>query len=648
MPTCSAPSSSSRRAARCRDRRRAWPTATPSCAATEDAITATIVREEEAFRRTLKRGAVLLDNRLAELPAGTSLPGDVAFDLYETYGFPLEVTAGGGGQAGVEVDEAGYAAALARAQEISRPAPSGSMPTPTSTRSQDVLERVRADEFVGREEFETKATVLAVVDDPGPEASPSSSTERRSTPSPAARSATPAGSDRLGARRGARHHLRAAGLAPPHRPDAGGRDQPGQEATAAIDVDRRDAIRRNHTGTHVLHWALREVLGDRVKQQGSLVDPDRLRFDFGPADALTPEQIRAIEDLANREILDERARAALRDDEVRGDVARRHRLLRREVRRGRAGPRGGPALDRALRRHPRPGPRRHRPVEDRQRGLDRGQPSAGRGGDGTGPVDRLRAAEDALAATAEALNVSATDVVDGARKRAEEIKGLRKEIDALRRKLATGGAGDLAAQAVDGVVVARIDGLDRDGVRDLAVAVRDRPGIRAVVLGGAPAGGGAALVAAVAADSGLHAGELLADAAKLIKGGGGKAPDLAVAGGKDPEGSTPPSISPAPRSPPVSDVSASPRRRPRDAAGSAWPPATPAACWPRPARPIERSGDQGLDHRRIAELVADEEAVVVVVGLPLSPRRQHRPGRGGGAGGGRGPGCRAPGTGRDP
>jgi alanyl-tRNA synthetase len=84
--------------------------------------------------------------------------------------------------------------------------------------------------------------------------------------------------------------------------------------------------------------------------------------------------------------------------------------------------------------------------------------------------------------------------------------------------------------------VARVDGLAREGVRDLAVAVRDQPGIRAAVLGGAPEGGGAALVAAVAPDAGLHAGELIAEASKSIKGGGGKAPDLAVAGGKDPEG----------------------------------------------------------------------------------------------------------------
>src|SRR5690606_11346448 len=89
--------------------------------------------------------------------------------------------------------------------------------------------------------------------------------------------------------------------------------------------------------------------------------------------------------------------------------------------------------------------------------------------------------------------------------------------------------------AVDGVVVARVDDLERDDLRELAVAVRDRPGVRAAVLGGAPPGGGVAIASAVASDSGLNAADLIRDAAKAVKGGGGKGADLAVAGGRDPE-----------------------------------------------------------------------------------------------------------------
>ena len=130
----------------------------------------------------------------------------------------------------------------------------------------------------------------------------------------------------------------------------------GQVARAAIDADRRDAIRRNHTGTHILHWALREVLGEHVKQQGSLVAPDRLRFDFSHFEPVTAEQIARIEDLANREILANAAGPPLRDHQGRRRGAGGHRLLRRQVRRHRPGPRGRPPLHRAVRRHPRAAP----------------------------------------------------------------------------------------------------------------------------------------------------------------------------------------------------------------------------------------------------------------------------------------------------
>jgi alanyl-tRNA synthetase len=153
---------------------------------------------------------------------------------------------------------------------------------------------------------------------------------------------------------------------------------------------------------------------------------------------------------------------------------------------------------------------------------------------GTGPIERLRHDEQVLAEVADVLNVSAGEVVEGARKRLDEIKALRDEIKTLRQHAAVGASSSLAQAAVDGIVVARVDDVERDALRDLAIAVRDQPDVRAVVLGSAPSGGGAALVSATRKDSGLNAAELIADAAKTIKGGGGKDPNLAVAGGKDP------------------------------------------------------------------------------------------------------------------
>ena len=112
--------------------------------------------------------------------------------------------------------------------------------------------------------------------------------------------------------------------------------------------------------------------------------------------------------------------------------------------------------------------------------------------------------------------------------------GLADQVRALRKAGASGRGGELASTAVDGIVVARVDGTTRDDLRDLALAVRDSPGVRAVVLGGAPEGGGVALVAAVAKGSRLDASVLLAGAARTVGGGGGKNPDVAIAGGRDP------------------------------------------------------------------------------------------------------------------
>jgi alanyl-tRNA synthetase len=273
-----------------------------------------------------------------------------------------------------------------------------------------------------------------------------------------------------------------------------------------------------------------------VKQQGSLVAPDRLRFDFSHFEPVKPEQITAIEDLANREILandpvhhyettktnaEQLGAIAFFGDKY-GDIVRVLEAGRHSIELC-----GGTHV-RALGDI---GPIKIVREESIGSNLRRIEAVTG-----TGPIERLRSEEQLVDSVAQLLNVPREDLLDGVRKRLEEVKGLRDEVKTLRREAATGRSAELAARAVDGVVVAKVDGVDRDGLRDLAVAVRDAPGIRAVVLGSAPEGGGAALVSAVTDDSGLNAAELIGGAAKTIKGGGGKDPRLAVAGGKDPGG----------------------------------------------------------------------------------------------------------------
>jgi alanyl-tRNA synthetase len=313
-----------------------------------------------------------------------------------------------------------------------------------------------------------------------------------------------------------------------------GEINPGQEAVAAIDVERRDAIRRNHTGTHLLHWALREVLGPHVKQAGSLVAPDRLRFDFSHYSAVTPEEIEQIEDLANREVLaNDRVRAyetTKGEAEAAGAIAFFGDKYGDVVRVLEAGKH---SLELCGGTHVKAlgdiGP--IKVVSEGSIGSNLRRIEAITG---TATIERLRHDEHVLDEAAAMLGVKPDQLVEGVTRRLDEVKALRDEIKSLRQQQAGGDATELATEAVEGIVIARRDGTSRDELRELALAVRQQPGIRAVVLVGAPEGGGAALVSAVASGSGLHASELIADAAKTVQGGAGKSADVAVAGGKDP------------------------------------------------------------------------------------------------------------------
>ena len=232
---------------------------------------------------------------------------------------------------------------------------------------------------------------------------------------------------------------------------------------------------------------------------------------------------------------------------------------------------------------------------------------------GTATIERLRHDEHVLGEAAAMLGVKPDQVVEGVTRRLDEVKALRDEIKALRQQQAGGDASELATEAVDGIVIARRDGTSRDELRELALAVRQQPGIRAVVLMGAPEGGGAALVSAVAGGSGLHPSELIADAAKTVKGGAGKSADVAVAGGKDPS-KLDEALQQVPRRPgwregagARSGVEAHRCRRVRSERDDRVPRPSPRAH--RVAR---------RDHKAIGELVAEWGAELVVVGLPLS------------------------------
>ena len=306
----------------------------------------------------------------------------------------------------------------------------------------------------------------------------------------------------------------------------------GERVHAAIDSAARAATRRNHTATHVLHWALREVLGEHVKQAGSLVSPDRLRFDFSHYEAVTAAEIRRIEQLANAQVIansrvtanemskqaaTEKGAIAFFGDKY-GDVVR---VLE-----------AGSSLELCGGTHVSAtgdiGP--IKVVSEGSIGSNLRRIEAVTG---ENAVRYLLDLADNVASAADVLGAKPDDIVSAAQRAIDNAKALNDEVKKLRAANVLSQAGELAEKAADGALVTRVDGISPAELRDLAIAVRAKSGIEAVVLGGVSDSGGVALVAAVTPASGLKAGDLIKDAAKQVGGGGGGKGDIATAGGKN-------------------------------------------------------------------------------------------------------------------
>ncbi len=508
----------------------------PDLRANHDFIVGVITREEERFRHTLRNGLSILSDELTT--AGDTLAGSTAFRLHDTYGFPLELTQEIADERGVTVDVAGFNTEMAEQRRRAKEARKAEGVDDERVDSyRELVEQFGITEFTGYTETSTAGVrVLAVLPaDDGVEIFLDRTpfyAESGGQVGDTGEIVTATGRaevlDTTFALPGLRRHTARI---------AEGTISAGQEATARVDAARRDAIRRNHTGTHVLHWALREVLGDHVKQAGSLVAPDRLRFDFSHYAPLTPEEIERIESLANGEVLANdpvRAYETTKSEaEAMGAIAffgDKYGDIVRVLEAGRN------SLELCGGTHVRATGDigTIKIVSEGSIGSNLRRIEAVTG---TNSVALLQRDERELARAAQLLGTSTDTIVEGIEKRLEENKALRDELKALRAKAASGRAGELAASAVDGTVVARVDGLTTGELRDLALAVRQQAAVGAVVLIGATDTGGVALVAAVKPDRGLAAGELIREAAAAVRGGGGGGKgDVAVAGGRDPGG----------------------------------------------------------------------------------------------------------------
>ncbi|MYH95665.1 MAG: alanine--tRNA ligase [Acidimicrobiia bacterium] len=502
----------------------------PDIADNHSFIRDVVAREEEGFRATLAQGSQILDDAIDRLGDDEPLAGDLAFLLHDTYGFPVEVTEETARERGVAVDRAGFDQHMESQRSRARQDFDARHRTAADVSSYASLVAEHGPtEFIGRDFDSAEAVVLAVTDD---------GIVLDRSPFYAEAGGQVGDTGTITSPTGRADVTDTTYVVPDlhlhHAKAIDGEIAPGQTVIAAIHADRRAAIRRNHTATHLLHWALKEVLGDHVKQQGSLVADDRLRFDFTHFEALTDEQIFEIERLANADILDNPAtrnyETSMAEAMDAGAIAFFGDKYGDQVRVLEAGPHSielcGGTHVRAL--------GDIGPVKIVSEGSIGANIRRIEAVSGTRPVELLTEREEVMAETAERLGVPFDQLLVGADKRMAEIKSLRAELAELRQAASSDQSGDLAQQAVDGVVVASVEGVDRGQLRDLAIATRDRPGVVAVVLGGAPEGGGAALVAAVAPDCELNAGELIAEAAATIGGGGGRDAKLAIAGGRDP------------------------------------------------------------------------------------------------------------------
>ncbi|MEI7753664.1 MAG: alanine--tRNA ligase [Actinomycetota bacterium] len=506
----------------------------PDVIANKDFIVGVLTKEEERFRQTLKTGLVILEDELAK--DSKVLKGTTAFTLHDTYGFPLELTEEIAGERGVAVDREGFDTDMA---EQRRRAKAGRKSNATDEDQTDIYrelsEQFGATEFVGYTDTTAEGRVLGVYEVEDGEIEiflerTAFYAESGGQVGDTGTITTPTGVaevlDTTFALPGLRRHRARL---------VSGTIAAGQHATAAIDVVRRDAIRRNHTGTHILHHALRVVLGAHVKQAGSLVGPDRLRFDFSHYSAVTDEEIAQIEQIANTEVLNNvtaRSYETTKDEATAlgaiaffgdkyGDIVR---VLE-----------AGSSVELCGGTHV-------KATGDIGTIKIVGESSVGsnlrriEAVTGYNSIALLQREDRMLTDTARLVGVATNEVVDGVQRKLDEIKALNDEIKALRAKAAMGQAAELAGSATGGVLVSRVDGLAPGELRDLALAVRQQAGIEAVILGGLTPTGGVTLVAAITAAFGGQASDLIKDAAKAVGGGGGGKGDIATAGGKNPEG----------------------------------------------------------------------------------------------------------------
>ena len=515
----------------------------PELPAARELVERALKAEEERFAETLDAGMKIFEE-VAARAAGGVIPGADAFRLYDTYGFQLDLTADIARERGLGVDNAGFDAAMEQQRETARAAGKfgGGVQLPA-----ELVATLQPTGFLGYDSLAAEGLKVVALLRDGRAVDAASAGEEvivitDRTPFYAESGGQVGDTGVLEApqvRIEVADTRKFAGQFHGHLGRvAEGALKVGDMLSGTVDGARRAAIVLNHSATHLLHAALREVLGTHVQQKGSLVAPDRLRFDFSHFQPMSAGELAEVERRVNAQV------RANHEGEVRhmgmqealdfGAMALFGEKYGENVRVLRFGPTstelcGGTHAARTG-----------------DIGLfklvSEGGVSAGvrriEAVTGQGALDHVASGEQRLDEVATALGGSRGDVADKARALAERIRRLEREIESFKAKAASGAAADLAASAVEvggiKVLAARLEGLDAKDLREAVDRLKQQLVDTVVVLAGTQ-DGKAALVAGVngAATGKVKAGELLAHVAGRIGGKGGGRPDLAQGGGED-------------------------------------------------------------------------------------------------------------------
>lgn len=515
----------------------------PELAERQNFVEKVLKEEELQFARTLEHGMGILEQAIKKM-SGSVLPGETVFKLYDTYGFPVDLTADVAREHDLTLDMEGFDKAMAVQKEQARSASSfGAL-------DKLVIDLDEATEFIGYDHLAGAGKVKAIYQDGHP---------MQSIEAPAEADLILDSSPfygESGGQVGDHGFLNADGVTFEvedtqkqgeflvHRGRLkNGRLQIGQQVSSSVEADSRAAITLNHSATHLMHAALRQVLGSHVAQKGSLVTADRLRFDFSHPAPVTDAELRAIEGLVNEEILanSEVSKEIMSMDEARnkGALALFGEKYGDEVRVVSMGGKfstelcGGCHVQRT-------GDIGFFKIVSESgiaAGVRRIEAVTGKGA-----LDLVTRREQTLSQLGDIVKASEDALVDKVSQLASQARALEKQLDQLKARMASSTGSDIASQAVEvngiKLLAAKLEGFSAKSLRDTVDQLKNKLGDGSVIVLASEEDGKVSLVAGVTKDliGKIKAGDLVNMVASQVGGKGGGRPDMAMAGGSDPAG----------------------------------------------------------------------------------------------------------------